>query len=271
MILALGFLPLPIVGVMKLRLNWILHQLIVPGVFEQQIQVLEGDVFADEASGMSPIIPTNDTPPYLTLPIRRALAWGNRHEQLFWFGRHGKAVLVLFVRFVLHIQATYVALIFVMAVTGSLDVSQLCADCKSAGVFLSILLGTPPIIFALILPSILETLVVVTNIEMMKNAENIRRVVREMKTRKALKALKLLITLQLDREATQAVAIFHPIDTSHIVLPESLMGLCEVITRASHMQWFNEQRATGWKYGNGPDFRGCFLNNVITLSYKGKI
>ena len=60
-----------------------------------------------------------------------------------------------------------------------------------------VVLAIPPVMFFVMLPSLLELFTIVTSIEMMRNDEIVRRVVREMKTRKALKALRLLATMQV--------------------------------------------------------------------------
>lgn len=135
-----------------------------------------------------------DAPPYESLtPSTDA----SKHERLFWRGRDGPAHLLFLLRFQMLWTAICLAVCYTWMTSRPGDTPFL-------------LLGFLPVFDVLLVAPkrIMPMLTVVTSIEMMKKAGDIKETVDEMKMEKTLKMLKMLQTLrgQAKRAARLAAA-----------------------------------------------------------------
>lgn len=150
----------------------------------------------EEAPTSALLSPADALAPY---ELRKAKPKASKHEQLFWMGRKGPALLVFLMRILMLLSAVSVAVIWTWLTTHPEDTYLL-------------LIGLLPVLDVVVCAPqyYLPAVVLSTSIEMMKKQSAITDTTNEMKTERALKMLKMLNTLSAQARRAQKLQKAQP-------------------------------------------------------------
>jgi Ca2+-binding EF-hand superfamily protein len=137
---------------------------------------------------------TVSNPPYMSHKQTTGCFKANKHESLFWFGKHGPTLILRALSALMFLNS------LMMAVYGVYMAQYVWLDIDSVAVrFVIYIFAAVPLLLTTIIfiPLNVKYFVIASKVEMMKHQKSIKKTLLEMRTKKILRTIRLLHSLRM--------------------------------------------------------------------------